>query len=214
MTSLSATESPRDQRPGLDVLRSWFVAALALSAGCDFASSGAHSETGATSQVGSIAMTGPGVDFRTGDPSIVYGWMELSGHKTYSYVIVAPPLRTRPGRFKTGGSGNSTISSKSYSAEHMVELNGSSMSIRHVASLNATQDGITDEKLFLDGKEVDLSKGRLLLIDDWTIQGGWRQLAQPLPSVDGAADKQPALTRAMVEALAEVTPELATYLDD
>jgi hypothetical protein len=140
-------------------------------------------------------VSSPNVRFRRDGPGVAFGLIQPPGSpRAYAYLVLVKGVE---GKVK-GGSCGCTNDGRAARSELQFEADGARLQVVHKLEVDPKNKKVVSESLTANGKALDLSKGRVLLVSPAGKDFTWQQEAAELPKAPAAPR-----TTEEVEALAK-----------
>jgi len=137
---------------------------------------------GGYSEVDGHWVSSPSLYLRRHTPGVSFGMVKVPGKdRVYAYVLVikGDPMRTALARYDSkGGVSESTLNSHGF-----VEIANRKVAFRYTAEVTGNQP--VQEVLSINDKALEISQGRVVLIDLSSENVNWKQLQIELPTSPG-----------------------------
>jgi hypothetical protein len=171
-------------------------------------------QTGRAARSGDLEIWAGSLVFRPTEASVLFGGMRGASEAQVSYLLVLK------GQGQTAAlprsSAEARVEGLAGQARHTLQLEGQSLQLEYTVKLDPVRKTINRETLSLNGKVVDLLRGRVFLID-WSVNPyRWqqRQTALPSGSLETASKKQTeALARRFLAELSKQDRVLKEFIE-
>jgi hypothetical protein len=138
---------------------------------------------GGSSESDGFWVSAPNVRFRQGGPGVAFGLIQPPGSpKKYSYLVLIKGIE---GKW-SGYGGSCKCDGRTASSSLQLEVGGAKLQVVYKMEIDRQNNKVTSETLTVNGKALDLNKGRVLLASPTGKDFTWQQEAAELPKAASA----------------------------
>lgn len=180
------------------------VLVLAFSVGCSFQSEPEFSAGSGMIGSGPFEFTFGTAEPGPGKPALLFQTSSTTVPvaRQYSFLIVVRAVRDEASREDGSDSGGASFEGNQFDSSHVHYFDGFKVALDRTVIVDQAASSIVSESLQVQGVTIDLSKGRLILLDPMAEPGDWVQLAVSLPEAPGDLDDVSRFTVETVDDLA------------
>jgi len=135
---------------------------------------------GGSSEADGLWVSGPSVYLRKNSPGLVVGMMRVPGKErsiSYALIIKGEKSRSELARYDSQcGVSGSTANSKGF-----LEIANKKVAFEHTLKLDSQGKKPSQEVLSINGTEIEVGKGRVVLVDMSVEKVTWKQVRIDLP---------------------------------
>jgi hypothetical protein len=167
---------------------------------------------GGSSESDGFWISTPSIRSRQDGPGVAFGLVQPPGSpKGYSYLLLIKGIEGKP----SGYSGTCTTDGRAASSSLQLDVGGAKLQLVYRMELDPKNRKAASETLTVNGKAVDLAKGRVLLISLAGKDFAWLQEAVELPRMPTAprtVEEIEALAKEHVKRLRQESKAVRAFL--
>lgn len=159
-------------------------------------------------------ISSPNIRLRQAGPGVAFGLVQPQGSpKGYSYFLLVRESTSKQtlNEYKLGAKNDGRVASSSLE----LQLGGATLEVVYKMELEPRNKKVISETLTVNGKALDLGKGRVLLAEIAAKEFKWQQLAVELPKGPTAprtAEEVEALAKEQVRRLRQESEAVRAFL--
>lgn len=171
---------------------------------------------GSACKSGDLGMSGGNLFVVAPKPGIFFGTVKKPGsQEQFTYVVLFKYSTARSDYQNQSIRSSSGSEGRKTHADTAIELNGKRLEARYEIELTDTLKGVANESLLVGGKTIDLTSGRVFLLDLASATPVYDQKNLELPSIHGDLNDPidvEMLAMRVFKSLAEKDPEIKAFL--